>query len=181
MNKRSGGLNKDHFRTNLRLGFTLIELLVVVLIMGILSAAALPQYQTAVDKTRYSTLMDVVKAMKDGQELYYLANGNYSSDFSQLDIEMPLLNGSVSGRTVTYPNGQFFMLENDGGLGHEYVYGRDPKVNITYLLYLDHTTNAGKRFCWAYDNNDRANRVCRGMGGTNPVLNGGNAMVYELP
>ncbi|MBP5616208.1 MAG: prepilin-type N-terminal cleavage/methylation domain-containing protein [Elusimicrobiaceae bacterium] len=70
-------------------GFTLIELLVVVLIIGILAAVALPQYQKAVMKSRLAEYEVHFKALSQANEAYYLAHGEYASDLADLDVEMP--------------------------------------------------------------------------------------------
>ena len=69
--------------------FTLIELLVVVLIIGILAAVALPQYQVAVMKSRYATLKNLVTSIAQAQEVYYLSNNEYADSFELLDVDMP--------------------------------------------------------------------------------------------
>ena len=56
--------------------FTLIELLVVVLIIGILAAIALPQYEKAVMKSRVAEVKLMVKGIADGVKLCLMENGN---------------------------------------------------------------------------------------------------------
>ena len=70
------------------LGFTLIELLVVVLIIGILAAIALPQYQKAVKKSRAATLLPLLSSAYKAERILRLEK-NQSWDVNDLAIEIP--------------------------------------------------------------------------------------------
>ena len=80
--------------------FTLIELLVVILIIGIITAIVLSQYQKAVEKVRYSQLAWNIKEIYNALERYNLTTGEYPPEnlenhrdpsllSSALDIDIP--------------------------------------------------------------------------------------------
>ena len=71
-------------------GFTLIELLVVVLIIGILAAVAVPQYQKAVWKSRAAQLMTAASTVGRDAMAYNMATGEVPTEFAQLSLDYDL-------------------------------------------------------------------------------------------
>ena len=70
-------------------GFTLIELLVVVLIIGILAAVAVPQYQKAVEKSKTAQAITLLKSIAEATKIYEEQTGQWPSSFDALDVLIP--------------------------------------------------------------------------------------------
>ena len=97
-------------------GFTLIELLVVVLIIGILSAVALPQYTKAVEKSRAAEALQILRYMHQQKEIFGLERGKDVAHFSNEDMGIELGNGfncEFNGETETCCN-KHWCYENSG-------------------------------------------------------------------
>ena len=65
-------------------GFTLIELLIVLVIVGILSAIAIPQFSATREKAYFAAMKSDVRNLAAQQELYYATNYNYTSALTEL-------------------------------------------------------------------------------------------------
>lgn len=146
-------------------GFTLIELLVVVLIIGILAGVALPQYEKAVMKSRYSNLMATVNALGAAEEAYYMATGQYTNDFEALDITPGGCTLSVDKKTCTYDWGSCKL---DATGNDRVVCVNNTSMKNGYAYYFKHGDYAawGPSCCWALtaDRNDKYAKLCESMG-----------------
>ena len=97
-------------------GFTLIELLVVVLIIGILAAVALPQYEKAVEKSRATQALTLLKSVAQAAEVYHTATGEYPSAFDQLDVDLP---AGWTGNTAFYSGARDHHSNGEWSIGVE--------------------------------------------------------------
>lgn len=164
--------------------FTLIELLVVVLIIGILAAVAVSQYQKAVMKSRFATLKDITKSIADAQEVYYLANGNYATSFDELAID-------IGGTHDVYHNDgiEEFPWGYCGvgsGVGNRYFYCSNSKIQMFYRIYGAHqptgfSQDQNYHMCLANGNlNSVQNQICKQESGlTNPTAHSNTETAWK--
>ena len=143
--------------------FTLIELLVVVLIIGILAAVALPQYQKSVDKARMSNLVTMAKAVVDAQEVYYLANGQYTNKWEELSISFA---GQVTSENIlTLDNGIQLLLRLKSSYCSDRVEVTDSRLpGVQLVAGYPHTNYSNWNLywrCFAKESNARANQLCK--------------------
>ena len=123
-------------------GFTLIELLVVVLIIGILAAVAVPQYQKAVEKSRAVQGIALVKSLADAQKVFLMANGKYTNNLEDLDISLP---GNPTGSSQQVGDFVVKLDSMTGAIPH--IQAQYNKAGNLGTWYIVQYMNRGKIDC----------------------------------
>ena len=154
-------------------GFTLIELLIVVLIIGILSATALPMYRKSVEKSRVTDALTTMGAVAKSEHAWYLEHSNYTDDFANLDIDLIDADGNkADGESYETVNYTFTLQDTairaDRNNGEYTLYKLYEDGNI-YCLPQDHYIC--EQYDWGMNENS-----CKRMEG---VWHNGSSSCYN--
>ena len=168
-------------------GFTLIELLVVVLIIGILSAIALPQYQKAVDKAHAAEALTTISSLRQSIEEYILSNGTFPTSYEQLTVipsgtlgKYSVENDKIQGKyyTCVIISGR---IDCGNGLGGGFVWLSDFSSWYTPL--------GGQKRLWCYvvegnaystDKKEQARSLCKAITGISTGIEYAGDSWYSL-
>ena len=146
-------------------GFTLIELLVVILIIGILTSVALPQYQKAVVKAKTFRLLPLMRAVDSAEQLYFLANGNYTNKFTDLDITLPAGNASSTDSHLYYED--FHCWFYVGNAENSNTYSVECQSTDPMAPIIEKYFSLQDFWCWHYGNQFKR-ELCAGIAGSKP-------------
>ncbi len=131
-------------------GFTLIELLVVVIIVGVLSAIALPQYRKAIEKSRSAEAVTLGKAIVESQNRSLTAFPNDPvNEKAALDIKLSDSSGSWNGNVYTTENFSYTLQPNGVEI---------KRTGDQYTLFMGNRNYTGKNYCSGGD-------ICSSMSG----------------
>lgn len=137
-------------------GFTLIEMLVVVLIIGVLSAVALPQYQKAVEKSKATQAITMLNAAYKAAASYYAEIDDYPDTFEDMGFEVPWTGktkwDTQGGAKDTRSNGDWSLQIYQANQGHFNLYagrisGKYKGSGFEVQVVVDDEITGGKIRC----------------------------------
>ena len=129
--------------------FTLIELLVVVLIIGILAAIALPQYEKAVTKSRFAEAFTNLKTLADAVKVCEMENGKVDYENNRTCSYLSNLNVNIgkidenSQDAMSYTDNFRYMVERDGLRNGAVAIAVYQKADACLCIYDDGSFSAG--------------------------------------
>ncbi|MBA4242930.1 MAG: pilus assembly protein PilE [Pseudomonas sp.] len=104
-------------------GFTLIEVMLVVVIVGILAAIAIPNYQDYITRSKRAEGMAMLQEMSARQERFYAQNNRYVTVDEDIDLlvsdQTSVIDADTAGARVLSNKGSYLVAvsrtDGDGG------------------------------------------------------------------
>ena len=173
----AGALNKK--------GFTLMEVIVIVLIIGILAAIGVPQYQRALESSRSSDAIVTIGNIVTAQEMQLLQSGSFTPNFSDLMLDIPLERPAQAtygwDSQDSRGESQFFEYDISGCMYGECSISAFRKEDDGGHLYeirltgMDTSGNKGVRSCHSDDEYGR--KICLLICGVDDLSADGSCMI----